>query len=507
VQVSSMFGASRTTRSKDWQITMAAWLLLTLLVCVALDTIHLGQASLWSDEIFSRYYYEVFGPGFMFGEGLRVEPTPPTYWIVLQGWMLLFGDSEAALRSLSVVCDVAALPLVFLLSRELIGRREAALAGLLFALCPAGLYYAQEARVYAMTLPPAALALFAVAAYLRDPRSRTAAVAYVFGATLCLYLHTTLLFMVASCALVITLALLATRNMVAVRPAVLRWVALNIAVLVLALPYLVHVLGASQSGGLDWIGPLQLRDVVSSVAAVTDGLLTPFPWPGAPIATMFLLTLAASVLVHRPTARAMAVLVFIPGVFLAELILVSLFRPILLPRVLCWTIVPLCVLTSRQILCAGRLRFAVAAAAVIAFGSGLVAQETARNANKEPWRDVFAQLGPELNQADLVVLSPRFDPMILKYYAPTAVRSLRMWDEQLRPTVMTTAAQRMQIPSIGRAQIIGDIAAGKVVWVLSNSVDIPYLKLLAGHRPAERTLTWDCGPWPCIEAERYAGAK
>lgn len=99
--------------------------------------------------------------------------------------MLLFGDSEAALRWLSVACDAVALPLVFLLSRELIGRREAVLAALLFALCPAGLYYTQEARVYAMTLPLAALVLFAIAAYLRDPGSRTAAVAFAFGATLC----------------------------------------------------------------------------------------------------------------------------------------------------------------------------------------------------------------------------------------------------------------------------------------------------------------------------------
>ena len=494
------------TRSVDRRLAVFGWLALASLICVTLDTIHLGRASLWSDEIFSRYYYEVFGPDFMFGEGLRVEPTPPTYYILLRWWMLLFGDNEAALRSLSVACDVVALPMVFLLSRELADRRAAVAAALLFALCPAGLYFAQEARVYAMTLPSTGLVLFAVAIYLRDPRSRVAAAAYVFGATLCLYLHTTLLFMVASCALVVTLTLL-VRGRVASRPAILRWVALNVVVLALALPYLLHVLTASQSGGLDWIGPLQLRDVVSSVAAVSDGLVTPFPWPGAPIAAIFLLVLAASLLVHRPTANAAAVLVFIPGVFLAELIVVSLFRPILLPRVLCWTIIPLCVLTGRQLLCAGRLRIAVAVGVVVAFGSGLVAYETARNANKEPWRDVFAQLGPELRTADAIILSPHFDPMILRYYAPAEVRSVRMWDEQLRPTVMTTAAQRMQIPSISRQQIIGDIAAGRVVWVLSNSVDFSYLNLLTGNRGAEQALTWNCGTAPCIEARRYAAIK
>ena len=501
MQIAGVSSARPGKALGDRNIAVYGILFLTLLICVILDTVHLGRASLWGDEIFSRYYYQVFGPGFMFSEGLRVEPTPPTYYVLLRWWMLLFGDSEAALRSLSVVCNVAALPLVFLLSRELTGRREALVAALLFALSPIGLNFAQEARVYAMTLPPAALVLLAVAAYLRNSRSRPAEVAYVVGATLCLYLHATLLFMVASCALVVALMLLA-RGLTAGRSAVLRWVVLNSIVLVLALPYLVHVLNASQSGGLDWISPLQLRDVVNSVAVVTDGLLTPFPWPSAFVATALLSVLAASLLVHRPTANTAAVLVFIPGVFFIELILVSLARPILLPRVLCWTSIPLCVLIGRQLLCAGRLRFAIAGAVVVAFGTGLVAQETARNANKEPWREIFAQLGSQLSQADLIVLSPRFNPLVLKYYDPGAIRAARLWDEQLRPSIMTVAAQRMQIPVIDWKQISDDIAAGKVVWVLSNSVDIPYLRLLDGLVPAEQTLTWDCGAAPCIEAER-----
>lgn len=486
-------------------IAEASWLLLALLLCLALDAFHLGSASLWGDEVFSRYYYDLFGLHFMFTEGLQAEPTPPTYSILLEGWMYLFGHSEAAMRSLSTVCDAAAVPVVFLLARELSGRREAMLAALLFAVCPTGLNFAQEARVYAMTLPATAAVLLTVALYLRDPRSRTASVSYVLCATLCLYLHATLVFMVASCAAVVTVALLA-RGMVTNRSAVSRWVALNVIVLLLGLPYLMHLVSASHTGGLDWIGPLRLHDVVHSVAAMIDGLQTPFPWPSALIATVFLLALAASLLLHRPTAREASVLMFIPGAFLALLILVSVFRPILLPRVLVWIIVPLCILASQQILRAGRLRLVVMASTALAFGTGLVTQETAPNANKEPWRAVFAQLGQELGRADLVVLSPDFNPMVLSYYAP-ALRSLRMWDEQLRPSIMTMAASRMRIPTLNREQIIDNIAAGKDVWVLSNSVDLPYLKLLNGSRPAKQVVKWNCGNSPCVEVERLGATN
>ncbi len=140
-----------------------AYLLPITALCVALGLFHLGRASLWSDEVFSRYYYDVFGPGFLFTEGLWREPTPPTYPIVLRGWMALFGDSEAALRSLSLLCTALSVPLVFRLGRDLGTRREALAAALLFALCPAVLYFAQEARVYAMPLLPVGMMLPAVA--------------------------------------------------------------------------------------------------------------------------------------------------------------------------------------------------------------------------------------------------------------------------------------------------------------------------------------------------------
>jgi hypothetical protein len=39
-------------------------------------------------------------------------------------------------------------------------------------------------------------------------------------------------------------------------------------------------------------------------------------------------------------------------------------------------------------------------------------------------------LAPELERADLVVLSPLFDPMVLSYYAPQA-KNVRLWDASL----------------------------------------------------------------------------
>ena len=39
----------------------------------------LGDASLWSDELFSKFYFRSFGLYYLLHGGLLNEPTPPTY--------------------------------------------------------------------------------------------------------------------------------------------------------------------------------------------------------------------------------------------------------------------------------------------------------------------------------------------------------------------------------------------------------------------------------------------
>src|SRR5271154_6292549 len=78
---------------------------LIILFCAALRLYHLGAASLWSDEIFSRYYANLFGLHYLLTNGLSRETNPPTYYLLLQGWIALWGSSEAALRSLSALAS------------------------------------------------------------------------------------------------------------------------------------------------------------------------------------------------------------------------------------------------------------------------------------------------------------------------------------------------------------------------------------------------------------------
>ncbi len=103
---------------------------------------------LWRDEAFSvllseRSLLEII-------KITAQDFSPPFYYLVLSGWMSLLGNSEVALRSLSLLFFVGAVFFVYLLGRNLFKERVARLAALLALLNPFLFYYAFEARMYTL---------------------------------------------------------------------------------------------------------------------------------------------------------------------------------------------------------------------------------------------------------------------------------------------------------------------------------------------------------------------
>ncbi len=437
-------------------------------------------------------------------DGLSNEATPPTYPLLLQGWMAIWGHSEIAMRSLSVAVSAACIPIIYALGRELGSRRQGLLGALLFALCPMSIYFAQEARVYSLLMMDTGLALWAAAIFQRDPGSTKASVAYVIFGTLSLYLHATALLFVVACGGTVWLALLARGT--PGRLALLKWTALNVAVVVLGLPYLVHIATASQGGGLDWMPPLRPHEIGVSISAVVDGIVMPYSWPAVPLAIALFATLTASIYRHPPNSRATIILVAVPCVFVFMFIAISLIRPLLLPRVLTWTTLPLCIVLAGQLLAIGRMRFAVFATTFAAFAVGLTFQVTSLSSDKEPWRDAIHDLTTELARADLVVMSPRFDPMVFSYYAPNS-KNLHLWDAALPPTIMTLATERLGIPSISEADILTAIKAKRSVLVVANSLDRSYIDRLQAIVPATTMHEWQCGRGTCIGSADWSTVR
>jgi mannosyltransferase len=471
---------------------------LLIVLCAALRIYHIGAASLWSDEIFSRYYLDLFGPHYLLTDGLSKEMTPPTYYFLLRGWMALWGDSEAALRSLSAIASILCLPVTYVLGRELGGKSWGLASALLFALCPMSVYFGQEARVYALLMLTAALLLWAAAVFQRDSRSGTAAVFYLLSGTLCIYLHAAGLLFVVACGGAVWLWLL-TKG-ASTRPALLKWTVLNGLILLLGVPYYLHLFTPTYSSIPNYVPPAGAHQLVYCISQLVGGIVTPYPWPGLILAAVVCLTLVVSLWLHPLSSRANVTLIGVPCLFIALVLVASLRRPILLPRILIPAVVPLCLVAGSQVLQAGWARFVVIFSLVVAFGTGLFFQVTEPNSDKEPWREITQQLSPELLQADLVVLSPVCNPETLRYFAPQ-VKNVRLWDGS--PPIMKAAADRLHIAGISESEILQAIQTNHNVWVLSHSFDLYRVSDLRSHRPAAFYRVWYCGKVPCVAVAHW----
>ncbi len=159
--------------------TLLAW---------ALRLSWLGSKALWIDEADSLYFAVQPWRTVLFG---LCDPHPPGYYLLLKGVVQL-GRSEFWLRLPSVIAATLAVPLLFRVGRLLalhLGLkrplRVAVLSAWLLAVAPLHVWYAQEARMYALVTTLGLLAMLLALRFARRPTPAHAGT-YVLVAALAL---------------------------------------------------------------------------------------------------------------------------------------------------------------------------------------------------------------------------------------------------------------------------------------------------------------------------------
>jgi mannosyltransferase len=138
------------------------------------------RSPLWLDEALSVNIARL-PLGDMF-EALRHDGHPPFYYVLLHGWMEVFGEGGFAVRALSGVFAVASLPLAWVAGRRLAGRAGACWALLIVALSPYTVRYATEARMYSLVMFLVLAGYLLLADALIEPKPwRLAALALISG--------------------------------------------------------------------------------------------------------------------------------------------------------------------------------------------------------------------------------------------------------------------------------------------------------------------------------------
>jgi 4-amino-4-deoxy-L-arabinose transferase-like glycosyltransferase len=254
--------SSRTTHRLS---TLA---LVTLLLAFALRICHLPDQSLWYDEALSVYY--AAQPMDKMLAGISGSDHPPLHSLSLHVWMGVAGQSELAVRYLSLWWGVLGVALLYRLGKQFFDKTIALLATALLTVSPFHVLYSQEARMYSLAL---ALSLGVVLSLQAIIASRRASLwpwfGYVLTGALALYAHfyTSFVLIFANVAFAEWWLVRAVREgWRTMRGLLVRWAAAQVIVLSLFLPWGHFVAEQYTTNATYWHGALGLGQIIRDTA-------------------------------------------------------------------------------------------------------------------------------------------------------------------------------------------------------------------------------------------------
>ncbi len=232
------------------------------LLALLLDFFHLGTASIVFDESISVAFARRSLRSLLrllAGDG---DPNMSLYYVLLNLWMRMFGESEAAVRSLSAIFGALAVSAIYLLGVHLFGRMAGLVAGLLLALDAFIIQYAQTGRAYTLLVLLVTLSSYFLVVELERP-SRRGRIGYVLASTLAVYAH----YFAAYVLLVHLGTVVGMKRRAALKR---EWLGVAMAILLLCTP---EAIVACRTGArqIAWITRPSLNDIVPVLADLAGG--------------------------------------------------------------------------------------------------------------------------------------------------------------------------------------------------------------------------------------------
>jgi mannosyltransferase len=123
---------------------------LVVVVAVGIVFRFVARSDLWLDEALTVNIAKL--PLSDLRDALRHDGAPPLFYVLLHGWIKIFGSSDVAVRALAGVISVATLPAAWIAGKRLAGRWGAWAAVAVLASSPYAIRYATETRMYSLAM-------------------------------------------------------------------------------------------------------------------------------------------------------------------------------------------------------------------------------------------------------------------------------------------------------------------------------------------------------------------
>jgi uncharacterized membrane protein len=340
---------------------------------------------------------------------LVADGVHPPFYYLLQRIFLLFGESETTLRLLSVLMGTLAVPLLFYVGKRWVGQWTGIVASSFLALSPLHIWYAQEARMYAL-LVTMAIAIMFFYHQVISGRNLANKLSYILLSALAYLTHYfALMFPVIQ-------LLHISRHLKRYWRSLRLWMLLNALAVI---PLLVWVIALArregQYFGIAWIPEPAWADPILTLVNFTVGITTPiglFHGFGL-VAMLILFYLGLRATWSIPDTKTLAL-----GWGFAPLLLtfaISFQRPVYIDRFLLFSLPAILLIAARGVTSLPQTKALVMLSIVLGlFSFGAFRLNWHPLQQKEAWREA-AQILLEAEEGEVIV--PRILQSAVPLYA------------------------------------------------------------------------------------------
>jgi hypothetical protein len=455
-----------------------------VVVSIVLRTRALG-GSLWMDEGLSIGIGSQ--PLLDIPHTLRVDGSPPLYYMLLSVWMHVIGRGPAEVQGLSVAIAVITVPAALWSGWSLFGRRAGLIAATLAAVNPFLTAFAQETRMYSLML---LLSLLVTTAFLHvfAFRRRSYLPAFVVLLALMLYTHNWGLFVTAGGLLALVPCWWISEDRRAfVRDAAIGFGGAGL----LYLPWVPTLIHQVKHTGAPWLNPPRFGAPVQITKSLLGG--------GTPTVALVLGggSGLVAILRRRLGDRERTAVIAAASLLVATLAVAWLFSqvsPAWTTRYLGVALGPILLLAAVGLARAGALGLV---ALVIVFGVWAV-PKTYGLKNKSNASDLRQNAVPQMHPGDLVIsMQPEQGPLLWYHFERLGGRTGLRYATPIGPTknrmVMdwTDSQERLKAanPARNLDPLLDRLPVGHKVFLV--------------HPVTERVDDWDA-PWTQLVRRRSA---
>jgi len=183
------------------------FLLIILLLGLFLRVYRINSSSLWYDEVVymkvsknffnylpyyifykDGYYKDLLSPLYNQYTYNNLGIGAPLYHPIENTWIKILGDSEIALRSLSVLFAILSILVIFKLARYLFNDKIGLLSAFLFAINPYNIFFSQDATYYTLVVLLSLLSVFFFFKSLKENKKKHW-IFYAIFSSLGIYTH------------------------------------------------------------------------------------------------------------------------------------------------------------------------------------------------------------------------------------------------------------------------------------------------------------------------------